>query len=44
MAFSTIINYFMKLLEILGVTFRHALAETATGRYSLKKLTQNFEK
>ena len=36
MAFSTIINYFMKLLEILGVTFRHVLAET--------KLTQNFEK
>ena len=35
-AFSTLINYFRKL-SFLGVTFRHTLAETTTGRYSQKK-------
>ena len=36
-AFSTLINYFRKIFEILGVTFRHALAKTTTERCLLEK-------
>ena len=41
-AFSTLINYFRKLFEGLGVTFRHVLNETTTERCSLKETDPKF--
>ena len=37
MAFCTLINYFRKLFEFFRCYFRHVLAETTTGRCSLKR-------
>ena len=46
MAFSTLINYFWKLFEglLLGVTFRHVLAEITRGKCSLKETDPNVDK
>ena len=44
MEFSTLRNYFRKLFEILGVVFRDVLAETTTGRCSLKKADPDFDR
>ena len=44
MAFSTLINYFRKLFENLGATFRHVLAEITTEGVPRKKLLQILDK
>ena len=46
MDFSTLVNYlnifFEDLQDFGGASFRHVLAETTTGRFSLKKAAQTF--